>query len=108
MTAFSARLPAAGLTSVSMPTAKSREARRQAADLAAGSEDRLLRQDPLDHVLDLGRVLARDGLVFFLRAVHLDLGTLGHEFRQLGFTVGLALVLGGDLLVGRALLVLVH
>ena len=80
MTPFSARLAAGELTSVSKPTARCRLRRdwkgmaprdheaAGAAVLVAGWT-RLLREDPLDQILDLGRVLGAHGLVFFLAAV---------------------------------------
>src|SRR5574337_607116 len=68
----------------------------------------LLREHPVDQVLDLGRVLGADRLVLLLAAVvELDLAGLAEIVDELGLGVGLALVLGRDFLEPRTLLVLV-
>src|SRR3569832_900881 len=81
--------------------------RTQGGTPATGAFRALLRQDPLDQVLHLACILGCDSLVFLVAAVDLDLGALRDHLGHLRFGVGVALVLGGELLVRGTLLVLV-
>src|SRR6185369_7991988 len=69
----------------------------------------LLRENPVNQVLDFSRILGVDDLVVFFRAVlELYLWPRGYILWHLLFAFGfLALVFGGDLLIRRAFLGLV-
>src|SRR5690606_12635483 len=77
--------------------------RRRCGGRRSGSE----RENPGDQVIDFF-VRPLDLLVLFFLAVHLHLGAGGHVRMELLGGIGLALALAGNLLVGRAVLLLVE
>src|SRR5450631_3827645 len=106
------RIPAAAMNFKNFMTCLPLEFGCPPGPLARGCEEPQLtseRKNPVDKILDLGRVLAGDDLVFLFVAVReLDLLARRDVVDQLGFGLGLALVLGRHFAPRHRFLFLVH